>query len=65
MREHIEDYSEYLYNTLYDTDKLVVELPKSSWYKINPTRGIKKSKQQIDLYKQNIELSNFFRIYME
>lgn len=61
MREHIEDYSEYLYNTLYDTDKLVVELPKSSWYKINPTRGIKKSKQQIDLHKQNIELSNFFQ----
>ncbi|MDW8741599.1 hypothetical protein AB1F57_02115 [Streptococcus sp. ZY1909104] len=59
MKDSKYDIIQFLNETLYNPDKLSVDLPKQKWYKINPTRGIKKNIYQFDLSNSRNEFSIF------
>lgn len=57
-KEHID---EYLHDTVYDTDSLMIELPEEKWFKINPTRGIRRGQKVYDLEEDNSVLTQILR----
>lgn len=52
-----KNIEQYLFDTIYDTDSLIVEMPKERWFKINPTRGIQSGISCYDLVENNCLLS--------
>ena len=56
-----KNIEQYLFDTIYDTDNLMVEMPKNKWFKINPTRGIRNGIFCYDLTGNNSLLSEVFR----
>lgn len=49
----------YFKDTVYDTDKLVVELSEDKWFKINPTRGIRRGICCFDLINDDSAIADF------
>ena len=54
-----KNLNQYFLDTIYDTDKLMVELPQEKWFKINPTRGMKKAICCYDLARTHSKISDF------
>ena len=55
---HLNDY---FYDTVYNTDKLMIELSEDKWFKINPTRGIRNGISSYDLTGNKSELASLLR----
>ena len=59
LKYYSQNLNQYFCNTIYDTDKLMVELSSDKWFKINPTRGMKKAICCYDLAKADSKISDF------
>ena len=59
LKYYSQNLNQYFFNTIYDTDKLMVELSSDKWFKINPTRGMKKAICCYDLAKTDSKISDF------
>ena len=54
-----DNVNNYFKDTIYDTDKLMVELPEDKWFNINPTRGIRNSICCFDLIGDDSAIADF------
>lgn len=54
-----KNVNQYFLDTVYNTDKLMVDLPQEKWFKINPTRGMKKAICCYDLAGIDSKISDF------
>ena len=59
LKYYSQNLNQYFCNTIYDTDKLMVELSSDKWFKINPTRGMKEAICCYDLAKADSKISDF------
>ncbi len=66
LKWYSKNLNQYFLDTIYDTDKLMVDLPQDRWFKINPTRGMKKAICCYDLAGIDSKISDFLvNIYGE
>lgn len=54
-----EHVNEYFLDTIYNTDKLMVEVPEDKWFEINPTRGMREGICSYELIGSGTEIADF------
>ncbi len=54
-----EHVNQYFLDTIYNTDKLMVELSEDKWFKVNPTRGMKEGIHSYELTESSTEIADF------